>query len=147
MSLVETLRKDMFGFVKVGDTDKSEIIKIALAEVKNVEIDLDKTLSDDEVIGVLRKEVKKINDSIEQFEKMGREDLVSKEKEQLGVINSYLPALMTKDDVEVVVRKKIEELGAKDMRDMGKVIGSCMQELKGEADGAVVKELVQSLLS
>jgi uncharacterized protein len=147
MSLVDTIRKDMFQASKEGQVEKSDILKMALASAKNMEIEKGEELTDMEVEKVLRKEVKKIQDSIEQFGKMGRDDLIGKEKIQLDVLNTYLPELLSEDDVKKVVEAKIEELGAKDMRDMGKVMGMVMKELDGKTDGNTVKNIVQSLLS
>lgn len=147
MSLVDTLRKDMFQASKDGDVNKSDILKMALASIKNAQIEVEKELSDTDIEKILRKEVKKVKDSIEQFEKMGREDLLSKEKSQLEVLESYLPELMSEDEVRMVVEKKTDELGAKDMKDMGKVMGVVMKELDGKTDGNTVKNIVKELLS
>jgi len=147
MSLVDTLRKDMFQASKDGDVNKSDILKMALASIKNAQIEVEEELSDADVEKILRKEVKKVKDSIEQFEKMGREDLLSKEKSQLEVLESYLPELMSEEEVKKVVEKKIEELGANGMKDMGKVMGVVMKELDGKTDGNTVKNIVQELLS
>lgn len=147
MSLAETFRKDMFEATRNHDINKVDILKLSLASIKNVEVEKGEPLDDSEIVNVLRKEVKKIKDSIEQYEKMGREDLLQKEKSQLEVLNSYLPQLMTEEEVKVVVSKKIKELGVSDIKDMGKVIGAVMKELNGKTDGSVVKDAVQSLLS
>ena len=95
MSLLETLRKDMILATKEKNVSKMDILKMALATLKNEEIAQGKELTDEGVEKVLRKEVKKIEDSIEQFGQMGREDLVTKEKEQLGYLEEYLPELMS----------------------------------------------------
>jgi len=147
MSLLEEIRKDMLTALKAGEKDKSQILKMLLATIKNAQIDSEKDLTDKDIEKVLRKETKKIEDSIEQYEKMERADLVEKEKHDLEVIEQYLPELMSEDDIKKVVEKKIEQLKAKDMRDMGKVMGSVMKELEGKADGNSVKNIVQSLLS
>lgn len=147
MSLVDTLRKDMFQASKEGLVDKSDILKMAIASIKNAQIEVEEELTDAEIQKILRKEVKKIKDSIEQFEKMGRQDLVEKEELQLEVLNSYLPELLSEDDVKKIVESKIKELGASSMKDMGKVMGVVMKELDGKTDGNTVKTIVQELLS
>lgn len=147
MSLLETLRKDMISATKAGDSEKSQVLKMVLATVKNEQIVAQKELEEKEVEKILRKESKKIEDSISQYKKMERGDLVEKEKKDLEIINNYLPELMSEDKVEEVVKVKIEELGAKDMRDMGRVMGVVMKELDGKADGKTVKDIVQELLS
>jgi uncharacterized protein len=147
MSLVDTIRKDMFQALKEGKTLKSDILKMALAEIKNAQKASEKDLEESDIEKILRKEVKKIKDSIEQFEKMGRDDLVKKEKEQLEVLNQYLPELLGEDEVRKVVEEKIKQMGAESMRDTGKVMGVVMKELDGKAEGNTVKTIVQELLS
>ena len=147
MSLVDSIRKDMFLASKDGDSRKSDILKMVLASIKNAEITKGEALEDAEVEKILRKETKKINDSISQYTEMGRNDLVENEKLQLEVLEAYLPELMSDEEVEKAVKAKIEELGAKDKRDMGRVMGTVMKELDGKADGGTVKRFVDQLLS
>jgi uncharacterized protein YqeY len=147
MSLKDQLRKDMFQATKDGDTSRSDILKMAIATIKNEQIAKEEELDDATVIKILRKEAKKIEDSITQFTQMQRSDLVEKEKSQLDVINAYLPALMDISKVEETVKTVIEKTAAKDIRDMGKVMGMAMKELDGQADGNTVREIVQKLLS
>lgn len=148
MSLVDTIRKDMFQASKEGNSTKSDILKLALAEIKNEQIALGKEeLEGNEVEKILRREVKKIVDSIEQFEKMQREDLVQREKAQLEVINEYLPELLGEDEVRKIVEQKVKEIGAVSVKDMGKIMGVVMKELDGKADGNTVKAIVLELLS
>lgn len=147
MSLVDNLRKDMFQASKEGQKEKSEILKMALAQIKNAQIEVEEELTDVEIEGILRREVKKIKDSIEQFREMGRDDLVAKETTQLEVLQSYLPEPLSEDEIRKVVEIKMEELGVESMREMGKVMGAAMKEFEGKADGNTVKEIVQELLS
>ena len=147
MSLVDTIRKDMFQASKEGNSAKSDILKMALAEIKNAQLKVEKELEESDIEKILRKEVKKIQDSIEQFEKMQRDDLIKKEKEQLEVLNQYLPELLSEDEVRKVVEEKVKQTGAESMRDMGKVMGIVMKELNGKADGNTVKTIVQDILS
>ncbi len=147
MSLTDTLRKDMFQAIKDGQKDQSEILKMALASIKNVQIESEKELTDIDVQKILRGEVKKIKDSVEQFSKMQRDDLVARETIQLEVLQSYLPQPMSEDEIRKVVQAKVKELNAESMRDMGKVMGVVMKELEGKADGNTVKGIVQDILS
>jgi len=147
MSLLDDLRKDMFSASKAGNTSESEILKMVIAVVKNEEISKGEKLTEDEVVKVLRKESKKIQDSINEFTKMNRNDLVEKEKSQLEVLERYLPALLDESKVREIVKKAVETSNAQDMRDMGKVMGLAMKELNGQADGNKVREIVQELLS
>ena len=147
MSLTQDIRKNMFEASKVGDTKCADILKMVLADIKNEEIVLGESLTDEQVIKVLRKQKKRVEDSIEGFTKMNREDLISKEKEQLKVLETYLPALMSEEDITKVIKKVIDESGASSMRDMGLVMGKSMKELGDMADGNTVRNIVQGLLS
>jgi uncharacterized protein YqeY len=147
MSLVDNLRKDMFEASKEGQKEKSEILKMALAQIQNAQVEVEEKLKDVEIEGILRREVKKVKDSIEQFKEMGRDDLVAKETIQLEVLQSYLPEPLSENEIRKVVKTKIKELGAESMREIGKVMGAAMKEFEGKADGNTVKEIVQELLS
>ena len=146
MSISENILKDMFMASKEGRVDESNILKMAIAAVKNAEIETGKELDDSEVEKILRKETKKISDAIEQYEKMGREDLLSTEKAQLEVLNRYLPQLLSIEEVTEVVKKKVAELGVSEMRDMGRVMGAVMAEVGSRTDGNTVKNIVSGLL-
>lgn len=145
--MLDTLRKDMFEASKAKDIGRADILKMAMASIKNQEVEIQRDLDDDEVIAVLRKESKKIADSIEQFKRMGRDDLLEKEQYQFEVLGRYLPQLMSRDDIEAVVEKKVADLGVSSVTEMGKVMGVVMNELKGKADGGLVKDIVQKVLS
>jgi uncharacterized protein YqeY len=107
----------------------------------------DEFLTDEEALTVLKRASNQRKDSIQQFEAGGRLELAEPEKEELAVIDSLLPELMSREQVEETVKAKIAELGVTDKSGAGKLTGAVMQELKGKADGGVVKEVVDSLLS
>lgn len=147
MSLTQNIRKDMFEESKAGNSVNSDILKMVLADIKNEEISLGKELTDEDVLKVMRKQEKKIQDSISEFTKMNRQDLIDKETEQLNVIKKYLPALMSEEDITKVVKKVIGDSGASGLQGMGLVMGNVMKELNGKADGNTVRNIVQRLLS
>ncbi len=103
-------------------------------------------LSDEEVLNVIRRAVKQRKDSIEQFTKGGREDLVATEKAELAILETYLPAQMSRDDVIKIAKAKMEELGVTDKSKAGQFMGSLMKDLRGKADGETVKSVVNDLL-
>ncbi len=103
-------------------------------------------LSDEDAINVIRRALKQRKDSIEQFEKGGRPDLAEGEKAELAILETFLPKLMSKEEILVVVEAKKAELGEIDPAKIGIFIGAVMKELKGKADGADVKDVVESLL-
>ncbi len=107
----------------------------------------DEELSDEEVLDVIRRAVKQRKDSIEQFEKGGRQDLADAEKSELVILESYLPQQMTREEIEMYVKNKQTELGATDKSKAGQFMGAVMKDLKGKADGPMVKEVIDSLFS
>lgn len=104
------------------------------------------TLSDEGVLTVIKRLAKQRKDSITQFDAAGRTDLSDPEKEELVVLESYLPQMMSRDEIRPVVEKKIAEMGAVDKSKMGMLIGSLMKELNGKADGSDVKAVVEEIL-
>lgn len=104
-------------------------------------------LTDDEALVVLKRAANQRKDSIEQFEKGGRPELAVPEHEELAIIESFLPAQMSREDIETAARAKMAEMGVTSKAEMGKFIGALMKDLGGQADGSVVKEIVNGLLS
>ena len=146
MSLLENIRKDMLDASKQGDDITVDILKLVIADIRNEQIALDKELTDEDVLKVLRKQEKKIKDSIEQYTKMERDDLVSRESAQLKVIEKYLPSLMSEEEITKIVSRVIAGSKASGIQSMGLVMGSVMKELNGKADGNLVKDVVGKLL-
>lgn len=147
MKLQKTLREDMFKARKDGDTSKADILNMIIAALKNAQINKGEELKEEEEIDVIRKEAKKLNDAFVQYTEGGREDLAKKEKEQFDIVETYLPKLMSSDDIEAVVAQVIEKSGANSPRDIGMVMGMVMKELKGKADGGEVNTAVVKLLN
>ncbi|XKT74305.1 MAG: GatB/YqeY domain-containing protein [Patescibacteria group bacterium UBA2163] len=106
----------------------------------------DEALSDEDAITIIRREVKKRKEAAEAFENAGRTESAEKERAEQAILETYLPAQMSEEDIAVVVKKKQEELGITDKKDMGRLMGAIMQELKGKADGDLVKKVVESVL-
>ncbi|MBD3329388.1 GatB/YqeY domain-containing protein [Candidatus Dojkabacteria bacterium] len=145
MSLVEQIKKDTFVAIKAKDQDKAGILQIVAADLKNAEIEKGE-LSEEQEIEIIRGQVKKLKDSIEQFKKGDREDLAQRDAAQMKVLEKYLPKLMGEDEVEKVVSEVIDSVGATSMSDMGRVMGAAMGKLKGKADGSLVKAIVERQL-
>lgn len=104
-------------------------------------------ISAEKEVQMLQKLVKQRRDSITEFEKANRQDLIAKEKEEVTVIEKYLPAMMSEDEVREIVKKAIAETGAASQKEMGKVMGAVTKQLAGKADNKLVSEIVRSLLS
>lgn len=146
MGLQEKLLEDMKTVMKSGDRVALETIRMLRAQLKNGSIAKGEDLSDDEVIGVLSKEARKRKESLELFRQGGRDDLVDIEERELEIITSYLPEALSPEQLEEIVDKAMNETGAESPRDMGKVMGHVMPQIKGRADGKMVQELVKKKL-
>ena len=142
MSLIDTFRKDMISATKDGNTDKLDILKLALASMINAQKAASEELKDVDFEKILKKEVNKVKDSIGQFSAIGRMELADREKRQLEVLESYLPKEMSSEDVAKIVKRIISEIKPEGSKDMGRVMGVVMKEVAGKADGNVVKEIV-----
>jgi uncharacterized protein YqeY len=106
-------------------------------------------ISDDKALALIKRSVKQRKDSIEQFTKGGREDLASKERAELAILESFMPTMMTRDDIKIVAKMRIDALkasGTLDPKSSGKIVGTIMKELAGKADGVDVKVVVEELL-
>lgn len=106
----------------------------------------DEFLTDEEAIVVLKRAVNQRKDSIEQFTNAGRVELAEPEQQELGIISTLLPAQLTKEEIEAIVKSKVEEFGFSDKSQVGKFMGMVMKEMAGNADGTVVKEVIEALL-
>ncbi|HYG56751.1 MAG TPA: GatB/YqeY domain-containing protein [Symbiobacteriaceae bacterium] len=148
MGLTERLTEDMKAAMKAGPAGKVrlETIRFLKAALKNVEIDKKAPLSDEEVLGIIQKQVKQLKDSIVEFEKGGREDLKAKAQAQADVLSDYLPQQMSETEIRDLARQIIVEVGAQGPRDMGKVMGPLVARTKGRADGKLVNQIVKELL-
>ena len=147
MSIKEQLTADMKEAMKAHDKDRLAVIRLARGAVRQAEIDGGHTELDDEgVIGVLSKEVKMRRDSLEEFQKGGREDLVARTQAEIDVLMHYLPAQLSEDEVKKLVADAVAQTGAQTQKDMGKVMGLLMPKVKGRADGKMVNTLVRSML-
>jgi uncharacterized protein YqeY len=146
MNLAEQLQNDLKDAMRAGDTTRRDTLRLALAAARNARIAAGKELDDSDMLAVLTKEAKQRQESIEEFRKGGRQDLVDKESAELGVLQGYLPEQLSREDVEAAARKVVGETRASGMKDIGKVMPPLMKELRGRADGKVVNEVVRELL-
>lgn len=115
-------------------------------DLKEADLDKESRLTDEEILEVIASEAKKRKESIAEFEKGGRQDLVKKEKAELEVLQKYLPEQMSEAEIKKLVKEAIDKVGAKEMKDMGKVMAELMPKIKGRADGQLVSKIVKELL-
>ncbi|MBI2830882.1 MAG: GatB/YqeY domain-containing protein [Chloroflexi bacterium] len=144
------LRQKMADDLKKAMLEKAQTrvstLRLLKSAIVNTEIARNAPLSDPDILGVIAKEVKQRQESIEAFKKGGRADLVAKEEAELAVLNEYLPRQLTRDEIVAEVRRVIQEVGAQGPRDKGKVMPKLMSQLKGKADGREINVVVTELL-
>ena len=147
MSLKAQLTEDMKAAMKSGDRDRLGVIRLVNAAIKQREVDERIVLDDAQVLAVLEKMLKQRRDSIQQFEAAARNDLADKEKFEVGVIQHYLPAQMSADEVAAAIAAAITESGAASAKDMGKVMGLVKPKVAGRTDMGKLSELVKAKLA
>jgi len=146
MPLKEQLNTDLRDAMRSGEETRRDTLRLALAALHNAQIAAGKELSDDDTLAVLAKEAKQRRESIEEFGKANRTDLVAKEQAELDVLSGYLPAAVSRDEIVAAARKVVDELGASGAKDIGKVMPVLMQQFRGRADGRDINEVVRELL-
>ncbi len=151
MGLKKQIDRDLKEAMKSSDKNRINTIRSIRAALLEKEVSIriggKAELSDEQELEVLMSLAKKRKDSIDQFRNAGRHDLVETEQAELTVIETYLPAQMPDDEIKAIVHEIIARTGATSMKDMGKVMGASMKELKGKADGSKVQDIVKSALS
>lgn len=148
MELREKILADIKSAMVSKDTVKLNTLRFLNAQIKNKEIDSrPNPITADDVMGVVKKLVKQRKESIEQFAAAGRNDLADAESAELKVLESYLPAQMTREQIEEIVMKVIADTGAKSIKDMGSVMKESMSRTAGAADGKLISEVIKSKLS
>jgi len=146
-NLKEKLLADLQEAMRNHDTLRRDVIRFVRAAIANAEIAWQHPASDEEVVDLLRKEVKRHQESIELFRQGGREDLVQQEEAELRVIQSYLPTQLSEQEVREAVQRIIAELGARGPAALGAVMKRAMEELRGKADGRLINQVARDLLS
>jgi uncharacterized protein YqeY len=146
MSLKGQITEDMKSAMKAGEKDRLKVVRLILAAIKQVEVDKRIELDDAAVLSVLDKMVKQRRDSVEQFEKGGREDLADIEKAEIVVLETYLPEQLSDAELDAMIDDAISSTGAESIRDMGKVMGQIKGQAAGRADMGAVGAKVKARL-
>jgi uncharacterized protein len=146
MTLSEQITSDMKDAMKAKANATLSTLRLLRSAIKNKEIDLQHALTDDEVLAVVKYQVKQLKDSIVSYDAAGRDQMVKDAQVEVDLLSNYLPAEMGDEELEKIVRTVIEQTGATSKADMGKVMGAAMKAADGGADGNRVKEIVMKLL-
>lgn len=147
MLLLKQINEDLKVAMKSSDAVRVSVLRMAKAAIKNVQIEKSRELSDEEILSVLSSMGKQRRESIEQFSRAAREDLAGIERQELSMLQSYMPAQLSLEDVEKFIIQAIQESSAKSEADMGKVMKVLMPKIKGVADGKWVNTRVKELLA
>lgn len=147
MSLKKTILEQLTTATKAKDSVRMNTLRMLRAAIKNREVELRTELEDQEILRVIRTQIKQHRDSIRHYKEGGRSDLEQKEEQELAILMSFMPEQLSQEAITKLVTQVIEEVDAKDMRDMGKVMKSIMATVAGSADGKVVSEIVRKQLS
>ena len=146
MNTKERLSQDLKDAMRAKDEVRKRTIRMALAAIKNTEIDNKSELEESEVIVILQKEVKSRNETIEGAEQAGRDDLIAEANSEIAILEAYLPQAISPEELEAIVAETVAEVGATSMREMGQVMQAVMPKVRGRADGKDVNQIVRKLL-
>ena len=145
--LKQKLIDDLKQAMKGGDKLRVSVIRLVMAAIKNTEIARQDSLKDTDLLGIIAKEARQRKESIEAFKQGERDDLAAQEEAELAILKEYLPQQMTRDEIVAEARRVIEEVGAQEPKDKGKVMSKLITQLKGKADGREINAVVTELLS
>lgn len=146
MSIKDKLRDALTQAMKSGDVPRKTTLRLALAAVKNAEIEARGELDDDLVLSLLQKEVKARQETIEGAQQAKRPDLIQKAEEEIAILNEFLPQQLSQDELRALVQELIAESGASSLAEIGKVMGLLMPRIRGRADGKEANQIVRELL-
>lgn len=147
MSLKARIKDEMKEAMKARDKQRLAVIRLIQSEIKRIEVDERIEIDDDRLLTVLDKMCKQRRDSVKQYEDAGRTELAEQEKYEITVIQEYLPAQLSEDELAALIEETISATGAAGMQDMGKVMGSLKAKVQGRADMAAVSKLIKAKLS
>lgn len=145
--LKEKLMEDLKNCMKEKNTLRKNVVQMIRAAILQVEKDKQIELDDNQILEIIAKESKKRKDSLSDFERSGREELINQVKEEIAIISEYLPKELSLDEIRIIVKQVIEETGACSMKDMGKVMKSAKEKIGPAADGKTINEVVKELLN
>ncbi len=147
MGLKEQIDQELKEAIKAKAERKLSALRLLKTAIRRAEVEKMRELSEEEILAIIADEAKKRREAIEQFSQGGREDLALQEKEELAILEAYLPKPLSREEIEEMARQAIKEVGATSPRQMGQVMKILMPRVKGRADGALVSKIVQELLA
>ena len=146
MSLLDKIQSDMYAAMKNSDKQRSGTLRVALSTLKDKKIEKQEELTDMEEIKIIQNLVKQRKEAADIYKENGRNDLMENENAELEILNTYLPQMMSDDDLRALVKKVVSEIGATDLSDIGKIMPEVMKQTAGKADGKMAQSIVRELL-
>jgi uncharacterized protein YqeY len=146
MSIKKQLRDALMEALKSGEAQRKTTLRMALASIKNAEVEAREDLAEDLVLNLVQKEVKARQETIEAAKQANRPDLIEKAEQEIKILSEFLPQQLSAEELKALVQEAIQESGASSMSDIGKVMGDLMPKIRGRADGKQANQFVQELL-
>jgi uncharacterized protein YqeY len=146
MNLLEKIESDLTAAIRSGDKTRAQTLKMLKSDMSYEKGKTGKDLSDDQMLEIVTRSAKRRRESIKEFQKGGRQDLVDAETQELAIVEEYLPKQMSVEEIEAFISDKLRSLGEITQKEFGRVMGEVMKELKGKADGALVKSILSKKL-
>ncbi|MCY3068431.1 GatB/YqeY domain-containing protein [Aerococcus sp. JJEM-2022b] len=147
MAKIDQLNQDMKEAMKAKDKFHLSVIRMLKGALQKAEIDKEEALTDDEELSILSRELKQRKDSVNEFHEAGRDDLADQTAKEIEIVENYLPKQLSEEEITQAVKEVIDQVGASSMKDFGKVMGTAVAKLKGQADGNQIQKVAKSLLS
>jgi hypothetical protein len=147
MGLEEQLRRDLKDAMRARDSHRKSALRMVLTGIQLAEVEAGQDLEDEDIVVLIRKEVKQREEALEMMRDAGRDDLVEDEVKEVEILQAYLPKQMSEDEIRDLAKDVIEEVGAESPSDLGRVMGAIMPRVRGKAEGRTVNRIVRELLA
>ena len=145
--MLQKLKDDLKTAMREKDNLKRDTIRLIMSSIKQIEVDERREITDNDILKIIQKGIKQREDAINFAKDGGRDDLIEQNQKEIDILKNYLPKQLSDEELKVAVKSIIEKVGAKDMKDMGKVMGVATKELNGKADGKRINKVVKEILS
>jgi len=147
MGLEERLRRDLKDAMRARDSHRKSALRMVLTGIQLAEVEAGQDLEDEDIVVLIRKEVKRREEALEMMREAGRDDLVEDEVKEVEILQAYLPKQMSEDEIRDLAQNVIDEVGAESPSDLGRVMGAIMPRVRGKAEGRTVNRIVRELLA
>lgn len=147
MAAIDQINQEIKEAMKAKDKFRLSVIRMLKGALQKAEIDKGETLTEEEELTILSRELKQRKDSVAEFREAGRDDLADETAKEIAIVETYLPKQLSEEEITAALKEVIDQVGAQSMKDFGKVMGAAVKALKGKADGSTIQKIAKSLLS